>query len=235
MKNPSLALAFIVLMLATGPVRGQNPVIINVPGAETKNPRLTAADKALIERSALPNVRKKLVDDSCEESFEPAGVLEGSFSKAGAAQRLVFYQFCVTGNGLGWSGLILIANNRVVGSYVTDTGTVIGFKSLPDINENGLNEVALYWSGGTHQGAGGTGVDVVELGPAGLKGIGWFQADSFSEDGPSVGYKVTVKPGPAPVFYRERYVENAGGKWRRTAAARPFRLQKTVSTFEAVK
>lgn len=235
MKNASLLFFLIILMPGAADLRGQSPVVINVPGDEAKSPELTTADKSLIERSALPKVRKKLADDACEEAFEPAGVIDGSFSKAGAAQRLVFYQFCQTGNGLGWAGLILIENNRVVGNYVSDAGWVVGFKSIPDVNQNGLNEAALYYSGGMHQGAGGTGVDIVEFGPGGPKGIGWFQAEGFSETGPVIGYKVTAKPGPMPVFYREKHVQNSSGRWRRTGPATSFKLQKIVGAFEPVR
>jgi hypothetical protein len=235
MRSALLAFFFITLMLAPAVVYGQNPVIVNTPGEEAKAAALTRADKSLIERAALPKVRKKLADDACEESFEPAGVVEGSFSKAGTTQRLIFYQFCQTGNGLGWAGLILIENNRVVGNYVADAGWVVGLKSLPDINADGLNEVALYYSGGMHQGAGGTGVDIVELGPGGPKGIGWFQAESFSDTGPVIGYKVTVKPGANPAFYRERHVQNAAGRWRRTGASTLLKLKAIVSAFETVR
>ena len=224
-----------VFCLMTFSAAGQTPVPINVPGVDAPAAKLSAADEVLIKRSALPKVRKRLVSDICEESFEPAGVVQGSFSKPNSDQRLVFYQFCQTGNGLGQVGLILIENDKVVGNYVADVGWTVGVTSLPDINRNGLNEAALYYSGGMHQGAGGTGVDVVELSPTGVKGIGWFQAEGFTETGPTVGYRVTAKPGGTPQFFREKYTQASNGKWKRTGRVTPFHLQATISKFVAVK
>lgn len=235
MKHPTLAASAALTCLLAGGALAQTPILINTPGEEDMSPDLTKADKSLIERAALPKVRKKLAGDACEESFEAAGVVEGAFSKPDAKQRLVFYQFCQTGNGLGWVGLILMENNRVIGNYVADVGWSVGFKVLPDINQNGLNEFALYYSGGMHQGSGGTGVDIDEFGPAGPKGLGWFNAESFTDTGPVLGYRVTVKPGPTPVFYRERYVQNSAGKWRRTGASTPLKLQKAVGEFVPVR
>jgi len=229
------ALVAIVICLAAFPAAGQTPVVLNVPGVETPPAKLSAADDALIKRSGLPKVRKKLISDVCEEAFEPAGVLQGSFSRPNSDQRLVFYQFCQTGNGLGQVGLILIENGKIIGNYVADVGWTVGAASLPDINQNGLNEVALYYSGGMHQGSGGTGVDVVELSPAGVKGVGWFQAESFSETGPVVGYRVTAKPGSTPAYFREKYTQGANGKWKRSGRVTPFHLRTAISKFVAVK
>lgn len=225
----------ILFLLSLVPASGQEPIAVNVPGAEMTAAKLNAADAALIKRTALPKVRKKLASDICEGSFEPAGVVRGSFSRPNSDQRLVFYQFCQTGNGLGEVGLILLENDKVVGNYVADVGWTVGIKSLPDINRNGLNEVALYYSGGIHQGSGGTGVDLVELSPAGVKGIGWFQAESFSESGPTVGYRVTAKPGSPPAYFREKYTQDAKGRWKRSGRVTPLHLEAAISQFAAVK
>jgi len=86
-----------------------------------------------------------------------------------------------------------------------------------------------------HQGSGGTGVDVVELSPAGVKGLGWFQAESFTETGPVVGYRVTAKPGSTPTYFREKYTQGSNGKWKRSGRVTPFHLQTSISKFAAVK
>lgn len=235
MKNGLIAVVVLAAVSLFGSASGQTPIVINIPGEETGNTKLTDADRVLIEQAALPKVRKKLADEACEESFEPAGVVQGSFSKPNSDQRLVFYQFCQTGNGLGQVGLILIEGGKVLGNYIADVGWSVGVKALPDINQNGLDEVALYYSGGMHQGAGGTGVDIVEFTGAGVNGIGWFQAESFGETTPVVGYRVTGRPGKAPAYFREKYVQNSSGKWRKAGAVAPLRLQKAVSVFTPVR
>src|SRR3982751_1522907 len=97
------------------PMLGQTAVDVNIPGVETSAAKLTAEDEALIRKGVLPAVRKKIPRRECEESFEPAGMVQGSFSQPNISQKLVFYQFCQSGNGVGWVGLILIENGKIVG------------------------------------------------------------------------------------------------------------------------
>lgn len=180
-------------------------------------------------------VRKRWVfsESPCEEAFEVSGIIKGAFSKPDSNQTLVFYSFCQTGNGLGNNGLILIENGQLLGNYVTESGWTLGIKVLPDINQNGLNEFALYYSGGMHQGQGGTGVDVMEISANGVKGIGWFNAETFTET-TYFGYKVSVKTGKTPVFYREKYI-NKNRKWLKSGKLASFKLEKAYSKFEMLK
>jgi hypothetical protein len=127
-------------------------------------------------------------------------------------------------------------NNRVTASYASAGGWAIDLKALPDVNQNGLNEFAVYYSGGMHQGQGGTGVDVMEFSAAGaVRGLGWFQGDMYGEETGDYGYKVTVKPGKAPVFYREKYISLAGGKWRKSGKIAAFKLGKPYGKFDVLK
>jgi len=86
-----------------------------------------------------------------------------------------------------------------------------------------------------HQGEGGSGVDILEFSSDGLKGIGWFQADGYTEKGPVFGYRVTATPSVRPAFYREKYLQNAAAKWRKTVNAVPLKLQAINGVFKAVK
>jgi hypothetical protein len=216
-------------------VAGQQTVVINSPGSDIAQSKLSAADENLIKAEVLPKARKKWIaeDSPCEEAFEAAGVVKGSFSQPGADQTLVFYAFCQTGNGLGNNGLVLIENGKVLRSFVSEGGWPVDLRVLPDINQNGLNEFALYYSGGMHQGQGGTGVDVMEFSAGGLKGIGWFNAETFTET-IYFGYKVSVKPGKTPIFYREKY-NNRNDKWRKSGKLAAFKLGKAYSNFEVLR
>ncbi len=235
MKTKSFLGLLFSLFVAGSTAFAQTTVIINDPSVKLTTTVLSASDKRIVERDALPKVRKKLADDSCVEEFETAGVVKGSFSKKGANQTLVFYQFCQTGNGLGMVGLILIDSGNVIGNYTSDGGWSVGLTVLPDFNQNGLNEFALQYSGGMHQGEGGTGVDIMEFSTTGPRGIGWFQADAFFDEADSIGWKVSVKPGKAPVFFREKYTSREEGKWRKAGKAAQFALRKVYSKFIAVK
>jgi hypothetical protein len=216
----------------------QTTVVINDPTKEDKPLPATKAEENLIKRSVLPKVRKMWADEAgCEEAFEIAGTAKGTFSKTGAEQTLIFYQFCQTGNGFGNNGLVLMENGKITASYVSESGWALGIKSLPDINQNGLNEFLVYYSGGMHQGAGGTGADVMEFSGTGgeIKALGWFQASSFGEEADELGYKVSVKPGKTPIFYREKYISPGENEWRKSGRIAAFKLDKVDRKFDALK
>ena len=212
------------------------PTVIADPTVTAAGAKLTAVEQGILDKSVLPPVREKLVSDACIEEVTPAGIVQGAFTRPGAGQTLIFYQFCQTGNGLGSAGVAVIEDGAVVGSYAAvDAGWTVDAKALPDINHNGVNEIALYYSGGLHQGEGGTGVDIDEVSNGSLKGIGWFQAESFTADGPTTGYKVLARPGKTPVFFREKYTQNAAGKWRKAGSQTPLKLTPITGTFETLK
>ncbi len=215
----------------------QGLVEINDPTFEPVKTEISKADKMLFEKNVLPTARKRLASEVCEEAAEPASPVHGAFTRSGANQTLIAYQFCETGNGIGSVGVAVIEKGKVVANVVSvDSGTAINARTLPDINQNGRNEVALSYSGGMHQGGGGTGVDILEFSRGReLNGIGWFQAEEFAEDSPLIGYRVLVNPGKVPVFSREKYVQNRAGKWRKTGKPMPLKLSKTVSEFESIK
>ena len=246
MKTKHLPLVVFTVCLLSLSTVGQTPVVINDPASQSAKMEQSAIDAAkivlspteqgLMDKSILPRVREKLKSESCEESIEVSGRVQGAFTKAGSKQSLIFYQFCQTGNGLGSVGVAIMENGRVTGNYVAaDAGWSVDAKALPDIDQNGFDEVALYYSGGMHQGAGGTGVDILEFSPGRAKGIGWYQAEGFTETSPVFGYRVTVNPGKTPAFFREKYIQNSAGKWRKTGKITPLKLGKIIGEFEAVK
>lgn len=232
-------LIFGILLTSAFAVRtsfGQGTVTVNLPGQEEAKTAMTAEEKKVFDRSVLPKIRSKLRNDVCEESVDISGVLRGSFTKPAAAQTLVFYQFCQSGNGLGSAGVAIIENGRVAANYVApEAAWTLEARKLPDIDQNGLDEAVLYWSGGMHQGAGGSGADIWEFSAAAAKGIGWFQAESFDDRSPVTGWKVTAQPAPRPRFFREKYTQTAAGKWRRSGRVLPFKLDPAVITFSPLK
>jgi hypothetical protein len=235
MKIMSLAIIVFVASVAAVPVFSQAAVVINAPNAEPSKPVLSSAEQALMDKEILPKVRKKLAGEACDESIELAGVTHGAFTRKGADQTLLFYQFCQTGNGLGSAGLAVIEGGAVIGNYVSaESGWTNDARKLPDINQNGLDEVALYYSGGMHQGQGGIGVDIMEFAGGALKGIGWYQAEGFTETTDNA-YKVTVRPGPKPLFFRERWTSMDDGKsYRKAGNAVPLKLTPALGAFEAL-
>ena len=229
-RIPLLAL-FLVLVHNTF---GQT-VLINDPTIPENETPLPAAERAFIEREVWPALRKKYESEECTPEFDSAYLIRGSFSKPGANQSLVYFQICQTGNGLGIVALALIENGKVSLLFASDAGWSVGARSLPDINQSGLDEFALYYSGGMHQGAGGTGVDVFEFSGNAVRGLGWFQSEGFSEDAPTFGYKVFVKKGKASVFSRQKFILGNNKKWRPSGKLAVFKPGENIAKFTAVR
>lgn len=216
---------------------GQSVVVVVDPTKPAVETKLTADEQAIFNK-ALPAVRKHIPANVCESGdagVEVTGVVHGSFSKVGARQTLVYYQYCQTGNGLGWVGLVLMEGGRVVGNFIADTGWTWDAGVLPDINQNGLDEFTLAYGGGSHGGIGGVGVDIMEFTGGKPKGIGWFKAQDLVDMEPKRVWKVTAKPGNVPVFYKQKYLAAGENKWRRSGGNQLFKLTKAVGTFEVVK
>jgi hypothetical protein len=231
----SRLIGFLIAQISlAGVVFAQQTVVINDPQAKPVKPVVSPADDALMKRAVLPKVRKNWAEnEACEEDYQVMGEAPGAFSRSNASQKLIFYQFCQTGNGMGNNGLVLIENGKIVGSYISESGWAMDLKALPDINQNGLNEFLLYYSGGMHQGAGGIGVDIMEFSANGIKGLGWFQADGFTEED-NWAYKVSVKKGKTPVFYREKYISK-NDTLRKSGKIAAFKLGKTYSSYTVIK
>lgn len=235
MKTSIVTFAFVFLSCCTLTAFSQGTVVVNDPTKEQPDVKLTAADQALFD-SALPAVKKAISTDTCNaDSIEVAGFADGTFSKTGAKQRLIFYQYCQTGNGFGWVGLVLIEGSKVVGSYISDSSWTVGIGAVPDINQNGLDEFILEYSGGMHQGQGGVGVDLMEFSGGVPKGIGWYKAEEFADTEAVSVWKLTAKPGPIPVFYKQKYFSGENSKYRKVGANAVTKLTKVNGKFTAVK
>jgi hypothetical protein len=213
----------------------QSILVINDPTKTAPETKMTAAEEAIFTKSALPTVRKQIPKETCEEDISVAGVARGTFSRAGARQSLIFYQYCQTGNGFGWVGLVLIDGDKVVGNYVSDGGWSVSIERVADVNQDGLDEFTLHYSGGLHQGHGGVGVDLMEFAGGKPVGIGWYKAEEYDDTDATSVWKLTALPGVRPVFYKQKYSAADGKNYRRVGANAVTRLGKAFCTFEAVK
>ncbi|KXJ98552.1 MAG: hypothetical protein UZ17_ACD001002621 [Acidobacteria bacterium OLB17] len=232
-------LLFVLTFIFAAGAFAQGTIVVHDPmlpakDGEAKPPR---SIEKIYETKILPPVRKKLVSDSCSDSPTFTGAVNGSFTKAGARQTAVFYQFCETGNGLGMVGLAIIENGRLVSSFVQDSGWAFDIGRVADVNRNGLDEIALEFGGGMHQGEGGTGVSIYEFKDGKPVELGWYQSSKFTETETTAAWRLTAKPGKRPIFYRQKYVMNRAGKYRRSGANKAFKLEELEggNEFEEVK
>ena len=201
----------LVLVCSLGAL-AQKTVIVHDPAMDAGDGKPPAGYEAIVTQEALPRVRAFVGKDACEEDVAFAGFADGAFTTAGADQTLVFYQFCQTGNGFGWNGLVLLEDGKIVGNFVSSGGWAVDIQIVPDINQNGLDEFTLAYSGGIHQGQGGTGVDLMEFSGGLPKGIGWYKAEEFGPTEAVTSWKLTAKPGKTPIFYKQKFLAGEGKK-----------------------
>lgn len=224
-----------IFLIASSSALAQSTVIVHDPTKDANSREPTPAEVAIFENHVLPKVRRAISTDVCEGSPEVAGVADGSFSKAGAVQTIIFYQYCETGNGFGWAGIALIEGNDLIGSFITEAGWTIDIGTVTDLKKNGYDQFTLQWSGGLHQGRGGVGVDLIEFSNGVPRVIGWYLAEEIMYEESTKAWKLTARRGSSPTFYRQRFSSPDNKKWRSVGTAKPFKLVKKSITFKVVK
>ena len=232
-----IAIIALLFVVAAVPVTAQKTLVVYDPTLELLDelPMLPDAEQELYEQSVLPKLKAKYQSESCAVDPELAGEVSGKFTKKGVVQKAAFYQVCQTGNGLGTVALVIFENDKLVGIWGDESGWTLQINSIADLNANGLDEFTLSFGGGMHQGEGGIGVDVMEFSGGKPRSIGWFQGEKIMDTETESAWKVTVRTGKAPVFYRQKYVANRTGKLIKTGANAVFKLKKVESGFEEIK
>lgn len=212
-------------------VFGQTTQVVFDPSENSPETKISAAEKALVE-TVLPKARKTWTEDACTEDFSVTGKAKGAFTKQNAAQTAYLYEFCQTGNGFANDGIVVTEAGKIVAHYLYEGAWTLNLTSLPDINGNGIDELVVHNSGGMHQGTFGTGLDVLEISPKGVKGFGATQTSyndceaGVSKNCRDDNFKITVSRGETPTFYSQRFVK-VRKKWKplgKTAKAKMFKL-----------
>lgn len=227
----------VFLLLATIPVAAQNTLVIYDPTVQPMDevPALPDAEQAIFDSSVLPKLKAKYQSDSCGVDPELAGEVSGKFTKNGVVQKAAFYQVCQTGNGLGVVAIVIFENDKLVGIWGEESGWSMAINTVSDLNANGIDEFTLSYGGGMHQGEGGIGVDLMEFQNGKPNSLAWFQAEKIVDTESDSGWKVSVKKGKTPVFYRQKYKANSRGKLIKTGTNSVFKPTKGESKFESIK
>jgi hypothetical protein len=234
MKTSKLASAATLVLGLAASAFSQATVVVHDPTKEPREVKLTAADQAVFD-TATAAAKRRISAETCDPEIDFAGFAKGAFTRSGAKQTLVFYQYCQTGNGFGWVGLVLIDGGRVMGNYIAEAGWTVDIETVPDINKNGLDEFTLAYSGGMHQGMGGTGVDLMEFVGGEPKGIGWYKAGEFGPTESASAWKLTAKTGATPLYFKQKYTSGENRPYRKVGANTPAKLGKANTNFSAVK
>lgn len=227
----------LVLIINAAPAAAQQDLVIYDPAItpEDIEPELPDDEQAVFDSTVLPLLKAKYQSEGCSVDPELAGEVSGHFTNKGVVQKAAFYQVCQTGNGLGVIAIVIFENGKLVGAWGDNSGWTMQISSIADMNRDGIDEFTLSFGGGMHQGMGGIGVDVVEFRNGRPVVLGWFQAEKLTDGETDSAWKVTVKPGKNPTFYRQKYVANKKGKLIKTGTKAAFRLTKVENGFELIQ
>ena len=181
MRTSRAVFAFATILAASFVTSAQATVVIIDPTKPVAETKLAGGDREAFDR-AIPKVRARLKSETCEEMVEVAGVAYGGFSRAGADETLVFYQYCQTGNGLGWVGLVLIEGVKVTKFW---SPTRVGRRRSPARRHRTATAsmIRALLQRRHASGEGGVGVESCSL-LRSARGIGWFQAEKFMDPSP---------------------------------------------------
>jgi hypothetical protein len=230
-----------VWLIQIGAVFGQETLTVFDSRKNSTGEKTPPAIANLVRRAALSKLKKLISSDNCAPQFEVTGTAQGAFTRKLAQQTAVLYEYCQYANGFAYNGIAIVENQKIILHYFFNGSWLMSFKSLPDINQNGLNEMLIEASGGMHQGFYGTGIDILEISQNRIKGIGSAQTSSNEcEEGESGEecpreYKIFAKPGKTPVFFRERYNLIDSEKLVKVGQRKIFSLTRSNEKYEIIK
>jgi len=235
--RPKFIYALLIFVLLTSTVAAQKTLVIYDPTVVLDDglPMLPDDEQAVFDSTVLPKLKAKYQSEGCAVDPELAGEVSGRFTKRGIVQKAAFYQICQTGNGLGIVAIVIFEDGQLVGVWGDNSGWSMEINAIPDMNANGIDEFTLSFGGGMHQGQGGVGVDIVEFQNGKPQVHGWFQAEKLMDTETESAWKVSVKTGKSPIFYRQKYIANSRGKLVRSGANSVFKLTKIENGFELLK
>jgi hypothetical protein len=139
----------------------------------------------------------------------------------------------VTGHNFANNGIAIIEGGSMVAHIVYDGGEDYSIGALPDINGNGLSEIIL-GDGSTNQGYTVSVAVLIEASPGAVKK--WGIADVYEDNCGTMdecqmtAYKISVKPGPTPIFYREAY-KKINDRWTKAGNATRYSLRKIGGSY----
>lgn len=233
MSFNSAILILILLSAFVSGVFGQTAQVIVDPTKNSPAMKASAAEEKLV-KSFLPDVRSIWDSDVCEESFSITGSATGAFTAKNTVQKAFLYEFCQTGNGFANDGIVITEAGRIVAHFIYEGAWTGGLSRLADINGNGIDELLVTNYGGMHQGISATGIDIIEFFGKSFREIGATQIDQSDDNGNAYSYKISVKTGVQPVFYREKFVKK-GKTWRKIGAISKAEMFKLDYKYNAVK
>ena len=169
-------------------------------------------------------------DPGYEEEVRVLSVAEGAFTRPGVAEQAVLYLMARWPRCCPKVGLAIVEGDDLVRNVAFE-GSTHGVGSVPDLDGDGIEEVALLSSFGM----GGDEESSVVLLSLGDTLSGWAGAQ-VSASGCAAGreqetaFSVTAEPGDPPTFTSESFVRScSGGAWEPGPGSEPLALHPVAS------
>lgn len=219
-----------------------------------ENPKATGIEEQLIKKevraqeSKIKNIAQskefECDQDDLKENASNAdvlsnlniyGVLEGAFTKPKSLQKAFLYQICWSDGGkyaTALGGIVIVEKEKIVSHFVYSN--VSGFDNirvLPDINRNGLSEVVLRFTSHVDGFFFSRSIALYEFDSDKPQQLGEAETDAKTTEGLRA-YKIFVKAGETPSFYREAYVNDSEENWQIKEKAERFSLEKVENELE---
>ncbi len=233
---PGLSI-FSIMFLSSVLIKAQALKPIHDGRDESETPAASNKYEAFIKQNALPKARQHWKDnEACNEEFSIVGETNGSFTKANSSQTAILYRYCTRGHNFANNGIVIVENQKIVIHLVYEGAEDYSIAALPDINSNGLSELIIE-DGSTNQGYTVGVVNIIELSSNKVKKFGI--TDTYEdncgavEKCTSTAYRLLVKTGSVPVFYRETY-KKSRNKWVLSGKAKSTKLREDEIVYDFI-
>jgi alpha-tubulin suppressor-like RCC1 family protein len=232
MKRMLLCLALTPIALAQAPKPIFDGRLTLHPGA------LSAEQQAFLKRAIFPAARKPWHDQEaeCERGFQSQAVdvAHGAFTRPGAAQDAILYRYCTIGHARALNGIAILQDGQLTAHVVYEGDESYAIGALPDINGDGISEIVLA-GGSTNQGITSAWISILQFG-AEVTRFGHTQTYEdncgvVEDNCRTTAWRISVKPGPAPAFFREAFAQD-GKTWKRTAPLGALKLDADETEYQ---
>ena len=250
MKRLLLFMALCSVLLAPASVLAQELQTIYDARLELKSAALSASEDALLKQKVLPAAGRQWhdleVDLSCEQGFSPMviDVARGSFTRPNSDQKAILYRYCETGHNMALNGIAVIENGSVATHLIYSGDWENAIAAIPDIDGDGRSKI-LVSTGGTDQGITWGAVRIIELSDTivltkyGMTRTLFDDCGFDEKNGRATAWRLRVKAGPTPVFYRQHFVNKGAcvgaGTWKKMGKPEKFSLENDETDYQFVR
>jgi hypothetical protein len=203
------------------------------------------AYEGIFQRDILPAARHHWADkigrcDQHANNFLIIDVARGSFTQPGANQVSILYKYCETAHNFALDGLAITDDDRVVAHIVYEGAWNAAAAALPDINGNGLSEIAID-TRGMNMGEGWATISIIEFSKNSITKFGSTETESYScgavGNQHSRAYVIYVKPGATPIFYHVSYEQACSlpAPWKKSGGLQRISLEESDTRYQRIQ